>query len=162
MRLVSGTPKLISELINGAAMQRVLVATDGSEGAGRALTTAVELAKAMAAELVIVNVEQGRLSENVEAIRETEQASVDEILYAVSTEILTRAQAKAAALGVAKIRTYSGLGDASGFILEVAKKEQPDILVVGRRGHGRLMGLLIGSVSQKLASLASCKVLVVP
>jgi nucleotide-binding universal stress UspA family protein len=162
MRLVSGTTKLISELINGAAMQRVLVATDGSEGAGRALTTAVELAKAMAAELVIVNVEQGRLSENVEAIRETEQASVDEILYAVSTEILTRAQAKAAALGVAKIRTYSGLGDASGFILEVAKKEQPDILVVGRRGHGRLMGLLIGSVSQKLASLASCKVLVVP
>ena len=143
-------------------MKRVLVATDGSEGADRALTTAAELAKATAAELVIVNVEQGRLSENVEAMRETEQASVDEILYAVSTEILTRAQKKAAALGVAKIRTYSGLGDASGFILEVAKNEQPDILVVGRRGHGRLMGLLIGSVSQKLASLAPCKVLVVP
>jgi nucleotide-binding universal stress UspA family protein len=143
-------------------MQRVLVATDGSEGAGRALTTAAELAKAAVAELIIVNVEQGRLSDNLEAMRETEQASADEILYAMSTRILTRAQTKAATLGVAKIRTYSGLGDAAGFILEVAKNEQADIIVVGRRGRGRLMGLLIGSVSQKLVSLAPCKVLVVP
>ena len=143
-------------------MQRVLVATDGSEGAGRALAAAAELAKAGAAELVIVNVEQGHLSAGLEAMRETENESVDEILYAASAEILKRAQTKAAALGVAKIRTYSGLGDVAGFLLDVIEKEQPDIAVVGRRGHGRLMKLLIGSISQKLASLAPCKVLVVP
>ena len=143
-------------------MPRVLVATDGSEGADRALAAAAELAKAMAAELVIVNVEQGHLSTGLESMRETEHASVDEILYAASTEILNHAQTKAAALGIAKIRTYAGLGDAAGFILDVIEKEQPDIAVVGRRGHGRLMGLLTGSVSQKLVSLAPCKVLVVP
>ena len=143
-------------------MQRVLVATDGSEVADRALIAAAELAKTAAAELVIVNVEQGGLSGDLAAMRETEQASMDDILYTVSTEILARAQAKAAALGVSKIRTHSGLGDASGCILEIAASEQPEIIVVGRRGHGRLMGLLIGSVSQKLASLAPCKVLIVP
>jgi nucleotide-binding universal stress UspA family protein len=143
-------------------MQRVLVATDESESADRALVAAAELAKATAAELIIVNVEQGSLSGNLEAMREAEEASASEILYTVSTEILTRAQAKAAALGVANIRTYSGLGDAVGFIFEVANKEHPDMIVVGRRGHGRLMGLLIGSVSQKLVTLARCKVLVVP
>jgi len=33
---------------------------------------------------------------------------------------------------------------------------------VGRRGQGRLAGLLLGSVSQKLVSLAPCIVVVVP
>ena len=36
------------------------------------------------------------------------------------------------------------------------------MLVVGRRGRGRLSGLLLGSVSQKVASLAPCIVIVVP
>jgi len=143
-------------------MQRVLVATDGSEGADRALDAAVELAKGFGADLILVNVEQGYPSENLERLRQSENASIDEILYAASSEILKRAQAKATSLGVAKIRSHSGLGDAVGFILDIAKQENPDIIVVGKRGRGRLSALLIGSVSQKLVSLAPCKILVVP
>jgi nucleotide-binding universal stress UspA family protein len=143
-------------------VKRVLVAIDGSPGADRALTAAAELAKIAAAELTIVNVEQGYLSENVEPVRNAASASLEEILYAASAEILARAKVKANAFGVAGIRTQSGLGDAAGFILEVAGEERPDIIVVGRRGRGRLAGLLVGSVSQKLVALAPCKVLVVP
>jgi len=143
-------------------MERVLVATDGSKGADRALDAAVELAKGFGAELIIVNAEQGYLREDLELLRQTENAGIDEILYAVSSELLARAQAKASALGVSKIRTHSGLGDATGVILDIAKQENPDIIVVGKRGRGRLSALLIGSVSQKLVSLAPCKILVVP
>lgn len=143
-------------------MQRILVAIDGSAGADRALDAACELAKNSGSELIIVNVEQGYLNEDLEELRKSEKASVDEILYAVSAEVLTRAQAHAKTQEVSKIRTFSGLGDAVGYILEIARKEQPDVIVAGKRGRGRLAGLLIGSVSQKLVSLAPCKVMIVP
>jgi nucleotide-binding universal stress UspA family protein len=143
-------------------MKRILAATDGSSGAERALIAASELAKAFDAELLIANVEQGQLRGDLEELRWAEHASIDEILIAVAAEILKRACQHARELGVRNIKTYPGLGDAAAFLLDLAKQEKPDCIVVGKRGRGRLSGLLLGSVSQKLVSLAPCSVLVVP
>jgi nucleotide-binding universal stress UspA family protein len=46
-------------------------------------------------------------------------------------------------------------------IIAAAKDWQADLIVVGSRGHGRLTGLLLGSVAQKVISLAHCPVVVV-
>ena len=52
-------------------------------------------------------------------------------------------------------------GDPAENILSAAKKEKADVIVLGRRGMGRLAGLLIGSVSQKVNQLADCPVFTV-
>lgn len=50
-------------------------------------------------------------------------------------------------------------GGAARVLLEAA--EGADLLVVGSRGHGGFMGLLLGSVSASVAEHASCPVLIV-
>lgn len=51
-------------------------------------------------------------------------------------------------------------GTASGGLL--ASAEEADLLVVGSRGHGGFVGLLLGSVSNQIASHAPCPVVIVP
>ena len=46
-------------------------------------------------------------------------------------------------------------------ILNIAKKCQADLIVIGTRGHGTLKGLLVGSVSRKVIHHSSCPVMVV-
>jgi nucleotide-binding universal stress UspA family protein len=50
-------------------------------------------------------------------------------------------------------------GPAASVLVEAAKGA--DLLVVGSRGHGGFVGLLLGSVSQQCASHAPCPVLIV-
>lgn len=46
-------------------------------------------------------------------------------------------------------------------VLETARAESADLIVIGSRGLGRLSGLVLGSVSQKVLHDASCACLVV-
>lgn len=47
-------------------------------------------------------------------------------------------------------------------IIDLVREGLIDLLVAGRRGRGQLTGLLLGSVSQKLTTLAPCPVMIVP
>ena len=51
-------------------------------------------------------------------------------------------------------------GTATAALLEVSKGA--DLLVVGSRGQGGFLGLLLGSVTQQVVSHAPCPVVVVP
>lgn len=143
---------------------RILVATDGSEGGDRAVDYAAQRAKTDGAELLIVNVVGGYgLPDKVfRAFTESQQQWLMELLESLSAEILTKARERALAAGAPAVLIESRSGHVSPTIIEIAHEKSAAGIVVGKRGTGRVAGLLLGSVSQKLVSLAPVPVTVVP
>jgi nucleotide-binding universal stress UspA family protein len=127
----------------------IVVGTDGSDGANRAIDFASELARTARGTLTIVAVRAPLLA------KETAQELLEEELSEAEE------RARRAGLKPKSIRTKSLWGDPTEALIEAIRSEKADAIVVGRRGHGRLAGLLLGSIAQKLVSLAPCAVVVV-
>jgi nucleotide-binding universal stress UspA family protein len=58
--------------------------------------------------------------------------------------------------GAEDIETILETGDPAATVLQVAKDQGAQFLVMGNRGLGGLSGLLQGSVSQKIVAHAPC------
>jgi nucleotide-binding universal stress UspA family protein len=142
-------------------MRRIMVATDGSSGANRAVDLAAELAKAVAGDLLITTVADSELAEEARQLARAE-GSLGDVLEALTTQTLKAAEARARHLGVPRIELRTGSGDVAQSLIDIAAGNSVEMIVLGRRGRGQLAGLLLGSVSQKLVSLAPCAVAVVP
>jgi len=147
-------------------MKRIIVADDGSEAALRAIEIAAEIAAKTGAQLTalaIIDPDRVRQAD-VAALARSEKvrdAEALERLVAQSTEYLQRCEDIANQAGVVGYQqTYRSGSDAALEITDFARAHEADLIVVGCRGRGRLPGLLLGSVSQKLASLAPCSVLI--
>ena len=148
----------------GFDMTCILVATDGSESAERAVDYAANLAKLLNASLLIVNVIGGYgLPDSLfSRFTHAQQTWMRELLESLSAQMLTKARDRARTLGVASIQLESRTGDVAQTIADIAEEKDADVVVVGKRGHGHVAGLLLGSISQKLVSLAPRPVTVVP
>jgi nucleotide-binding universal stress UspA family protein len=146
-------------------MKHIVVAADGSENAMRAVDAAAELAAKLGARLTIVAVgpDPATLAKQLEPYARTEGLENDlpRLLASVEPVFLEPARERARSHGVADLRSCTLAGDPADCIVSFAREEAADLLVVGSRGHGRLSGLLLGSVSQKLAAHAPCSVLIV-
>ena len=145
-------------------MNRILVATDGSEGADRAVDYAARRAKADGAELLIVNVKGGYgLPDKVFlAFTNDQNVLLKELLASQSAATLTTARDRAREAGVSTIVLESRTGEVAQTIIDIAHEKKADAIVVGRRGAGRVAGVLLGSVSQKLVSFSPLPLTVVP
>jgi nucleotide-binding universal stress UspA family protein len=63
-------------------------------------------------------------------------------------------------VGDTKVTSAVEYGSASQHLLDAAITA--DMVVVGRRGHGGFLGLLIGSVAEQIAHHAKCPAVIVP
>jgi nucleotide-binding universal stress UspA family protein len=175
-------------------IKTIVVATDGSGHAAKALKLAADLANKYRARLVLVHAllrdapagelrrlanmrkltkAQRDLLEAFESEPQMAMASAGvggafipippprEVLEPVGRQILERAAAAAKKAGVKRLTATLASGDAADAILAEAKKAKADMIVMGSRGFGDLRGLLLGSVSHKVAAHADCSVVTV-
>jgi nucleotide-binding universal stress UspA family protein len=143
---------------------RILVATDGSESAARAVDMAAKQTKAFKGQLKIVHVVciDNMPLEQLKDYALREHENLADVLNTFAEEKLVEAKKRAEALGVTSVETSAPFGDVAETLIDAAREQQADMIFVGRRGRGRLSGLLLGSVSQKIVSVAPCPVVVVP
>ena len=54
------------------------------------------------------------------------------------------------------------IGDAAQMILDFAKEDSADLIVIGRQGRGAITQWLLGNVTSKVVRKAACPVMVIP
>jgi nucleotide-binding universal stress UspA family protein len=72
------------------------------------------------------------------------------------SRLLDQARARVADKRVQTVSNLLEVGDPAKTILRVAQDQAVDMIVLGSRGLGDAEGLLLGSVSHKVAHLAAC------
>lgn len=138
--------------MHASGIRKILVATDGSRSANRALDMSIGLAKELDAELFVLTVLP--VSGHTDPISSKEEARAKHIV----DEAMVRAKAQ----GVFKVRdeairaTDSVVSD----IVKTSNRNQADLIVVGARALGRLEKLWPGRVSTGVTDRAKCSVLV--
>lgn len=121
---------------------KILVGIDGSDHSKAALKEALKLAKKFSASVKAIYVYERMMDKEAERVlKEAEQyLKKGKVEYTLSS-----------ILG----------SNPSRALINVAKQEDFDLIVIGSRGLGSVASFLLGSVSKKVVSKAPCDVLVV-
>lgn len=142
----------------------LLIAVDDSASAGRALDFGLDLAETLRLPVRIIHATRphAKRAGEVRTINrdQIEEAAGSVPEYELGAALLDRAIARAGDRQVSIEPVLLG-GDPAEALLRYAAECDRPILVIGRRGRGRLQGLLMGSVSDKAVHLAKCPVIVI-
>ncbi len=137
-------------------MEGIIVGVDGSRGAKRALAWAVSEARLRGADVQAVyawTYPYYGAAPLVPPLVDLEALAVE------AKALLDDAVSGVPADGVA-VHAHLFEGPAARCLLQAG--EDAELIVVGSRGRGGFAGLLLGSVSQQVASHGRCPVVVVP
>jgi nucleotide-binding universal stress UspA family protein len=136
----------------------IVVGTDGSDTAERAVNRAAELAALTGADLHLVSAyRQAPVRVGDGSVAEAADWSVGGDYKADAA--LQRTIARLRGKGIS-IDEHAPKGDAGDAIVAVAVRENADLIVLGSKGmHGK--GRLLGSVPNKVSHQAPCDLLIV-
>ncbi len=138
---------------------KVLAAIDGSEQASKALDFAIDFARKYAGELHLIYAapEQAPPDALIEFARAEHLRDTPSAIYhAIGESLLRGAQNRAEEAELTAVFQHMDFGDAAKTIIDYAENHTIDVIVMGTRGFSELQGLLLGSVSMKVQSLAPC------
>lgn len=135
---------------------RILAANDGSEGAFKAFTVALNLTRHYRSDLHMIMVEElprfpGSIDEVVEEKEEADHRFGDVIERARSLAKMQRL----------RFQHHVVVGHPVPTIVEFAKERGFDLIVIGFMGHSAIYERIIGGTADRIVRLAPCTVLVV-
>jgi nucleotide-binding universal stress UspA family protein len=145
-------------------IRRILVAVDGSNPSLNASTFAIDLAKRFDAELIVLHVIDPRYRELEIAIspRPGRFKEIEKKVMEDARKILDNVRLKAAEKNVnVQVDAISGFTSVMKDIVEYAKVNNVDMIVIGNRGMTGFKKLLVGSVASGVVTYSDCPVLVV-
>jgi len=145
--------------MSSTGLSRILVATDFSPHADRALEWAAALARRFSAELEIVTsvfvapfaalpTGYGLPPDYLRGVRDAADARLSELSARFASDGL-------------RVRTTVLHEDPSSGICALARERGSDLVALGTRGRAGLAHVLLGSVAERVARLAPCPVLTV-
>lgn len=125
--------------------ERILIAVDGSPASRRAATMGLRYAEDTGAEVTVLHVFD---YEGDESAIPT-QGYLKEVVEKMDLQVPPR------------VKYVLEVGDPAERIVARAEEERAGLVILGSRGHGRVEGYLLGSVSQRVASACPTSTLVV-
>ena len=147
-----------------SAYRTVVVGTDGSQSSLRAVARAGALAGACGATLVIACAYLPTETDDRE-LAEAQQALRDDAYQVVGShpaeDTVRTAAERANSAGAKDVKTLAVQGSPVETLLEVVRRENADLLVVGNRGLAGIKGRLLGSVPADATRRSAVDVLVV-
>lgn len=168
----------------------IVVPTDGSEAAMRAVDVACDLANKYGSKLVLMSVRMDGAAASdlrdipgLTAAEREEIARLDaaaaapasvmletgvgavpvppELLDRIGMRLLEATRHHVVQQGIPGPVVKLKDGDPASAIIDVATAEEADTIVMGRRGVGRFAALVGGSVSAKLSGMSTCTLVLV-
>ncbi|MCX7590662.1 MAG: universal stress protein [Kiritimatiellae bacterium] len=145
-----------------SSYRRILFCTDFSENAGYAFTNALDAAvRRPGCILYLLHVlpepEAQFWKTYIYEVEGVDNKAREDIDRKLSEDYLPKVPS-----GV-DLRVEFKVGKPDQQILEFAREKNVDLIVLGREGHGRMLGrIFFGSVAEKVVRKAECPVLVVP
>lgn len=139
--------------------KKILVPTDASEYSRRALKMALELARSVQAEVVLLHVSYTPqaywgytisygITVTQEQLDQNGELALDATLNGIDSEQVV-------------IHKRVESGHPVTIIVDQIKKENIDLVIMGSHGYGAIAGSVLGSVSQRVLQRASCPVLII-
>lgn len=136
----------------------ILVPTDFSTAFAPALETAQMLAERFGASLHLLHVVEDPY---VAAAWSEAYAAIPDLREQLRQEAEQRLKEVTASLPNLTTSTEVVVGTPAQTIVDVARAQGVDVIVMGTHGRGRLAHLLLGSVAERVVRLAACPVLTV-
>jgi nucleotide-binding universal stress UspA family protein len=150
------------DLSTAAFVRRILVPTDFSDGANRALTLAIKFAKLLRAAIDLLHVQTIPTYTPIPSIPGAVPLPppLPEAAQGIQESLALLAAGVRESGIECQVRSVEGSpGDE---IVDYATKIGADLIVMGTQGRSGLRRLLLGSVAEKVLRAACCPVMVVP